>query len=93
MLSIPNDLDLARNVYSSLLAFSRIPETKPMMLWLKSELDRLDMVSRHERDTNVAGELRGARQCLEFLFESIAVSSEKASRITDNINKNKGVRS
>jgi len=92
MLSIPQDKHAAAKIYQSLLVFSRIAETRPMFEWFKNELARMDMISRHERDRDLAGELRGARQVIEFLLDEIAASPEKASKISDIIHKtqNKG---
>ena len=88
ILHIPEDPTQARDLYRSLHLLRSHGETHKIIDWMDSELTRLDIKSRKERDEE--GEMRGARQVLESLLNHITQSTDKVSKITDNIQKRKG---
>jgi hypothetical protein len=89
-------LDLSGNQHEALQAvtaigrWGAIPETRPMVDWIRAELARLDRANRSEQDETILRQQQGAAKALEDILRLADEAGEKAGAIQNSIQR-KGV--
>jgi len=87
MVNEPQDAKVARRLYSSMNHFRNLPETRPMVEWLESELLRLDKSNRHEEVDDAFKRKQGSCQVLEKILSMVSASPEKLTALDAVIQK------
>lgn len=76
-----NDPSANLSTLLSIGRFSRLPETRGMVEWLKVELARLDTLNRKETDDAILRQRQGACQVLEAILKIADEADSKAEQI------------
>lgn len=68
-------------LYKAMYRFRQIPETRAMLEWFESELNRLDVANRYELDDVAFRQQQGGCLVLENILSMLAKSSEKVDKL------------
>jgi len=85
VLDLPLDQQAAAQILLSLGRWGRLPETKGMVDWLKTELTRLDAANRRELNEAITRQRQGGSQVVEDLLRMAEEADDKAEKIRANL--------